>query len=82
MSFVPTAIDEVFVEIGSSEEHWGRTDAAEVWANVLTRCGRDSSARERNQTTTNDVFPPRNGGANTHSWKAVLQIVYIFYIIS
>ena len=30
----------VFVEIGSSEEHWGRADAAEVWANVLTRCGR------------------------------------------
>lgn len=28
----------VFVEIGSSEEHWGRADAAEVWASVLTRC--------------------------------------------
>lgn len=28
----------VFVEIGSSEEHWGRADAAGVWANVLTRC--------------------------------------------
>ncbi|CAN0015525.1 unnamed protein product [Ectocarpus fasciculatus] len=27
----------MFVEIGSSEEHWGRADAAEVWANVLTR---------------------------------------------
>ena len=27
----------VFVEIGSSEEHWGRADAAEVWADVLTR---------------------------------------------
>eukprot|EP00752_Nemacystus_decipiens_P001496 g1470.t1 len=27
----------MFVEIGSSEEHWGRADAAEVWANALTR---------------------------------------------
>ncbi|CAB1117388.1 unnamed protein product [Ectocarpus sp. CCAP 1310/34] len=27
----------MFVEIGSSEEHWGRADAAEVWASVLTR---------------------------------------------
>lgn len=35
--FPPTTFDAVFVEIGSSEEHWGRADAAEVWANVLTR---------------------------------------------
>lgn len=27
----------VFVEIGSSEEQWGRVDAAEVWASALTR---------------------------------------------
>ena len=25
----------LFIEIGSTEEHWGRTDAAEVWADVL-----------------------------------------------
>ena len=29
--------DAVFVEIGSSEEQWGRADAADVWADVLTR---------------------------------------------
>lgn len=62
MYFAPTVINEVFVEIGSSEEHWGRTDAAEVWANVLTRCGRDNSARERSRTVkANDIFPPLNG---------------------
>ena len=25
----------LFIEIGSTEEHWGRADAAEVWADVL-----------------------------------------------
>lgn len=33
-----TVVCTVFVEIGSSEEQWGRQDAAEVWADVLTRC--------------------------------------------
>ena len=27
----------MFIEIGSSESHWGRRDAAEAWADVLTR---------------------------------------------
>ena len=26
----------LFIEIGSTEEHWGRVDAAEVWADVLS----------------------------------------------
>ena len=27
----------LFIEIGSTEEHWGRTDAAEVWADDCRR---------------------------------------------
>ena len=27
----------LFIEIGSTEEHWGRADAAEVWADILPK---------------------------------------------
>ncbi len=29
------AVPTMFIEIGSSESHWGRTDAAEAWADVI-----------------------------------------------
>lgn len=30
------SVPTMFIEIGSSESHWGRTDAAEAWADVIT----------------------------------------------
>ena len=52
------AVPTMFVEIGSTEEHWGRDDAASLWADVLDEClglGLSSSSSSSSRSPTGPV---------------------------
>lgn len=72
----------VFVEIGSSEEQWGRADAAEVWANVLTRCGRGGEVYSPYQAGGGGRRPHETMGAKKASSPcATMPFVSVLFSI-
>lgn len=71
----------VFVEIGSSEEQWGRADAAEVWANVLTRCGRGGEVYSPYQAGGGGEGPTRRWGPRKQARLARRCRSFLFYFL-